>query len=915
MNVNPADAGAWQRLCTLALVATVTASPTMMTAVMDRGHEIPKLMVAVPLAMLALAAAMVALCWRGLLRSSVPTLVASIALGAFVCVAGASTATSALPTEALFGGFFRLEGLVAWISYAAIFFALLAWTRHTGLAQGFVDAMILGSVIPACYALQQSFDLDFYVIVGRDPSRANGTQGNPVQLAEYLSLMIPVSIARVLQSRSRFPNALPWAAVLGLQVAGLWVTQTRGPLFACVAGLTVLGMFWAALARRRSWFIVSAGPVIAALVVLVAINVLPPARSWAQTVPFLGRMVFDVGRDAAASTSLASRSILARLGIWEAGTETFAASAPARQLFGFGPESAYPHYYVHIPRSVIRSEDYRTVAVFDRLHADALDIGLNFGLVGWVAYFGFFCAVIFGAARGMFGAAAQVAWRPFLMLTSAAGVTGGALAYVLGFPYATVPAACLGIGAGWMLFLGIAAWGAAGRHIEQALPTGRREDWILIAGMTVSLLVFWIDAQINIPLLTSRIVSFAFAALILGVLGRVESARIGDVGSLPKEQEQGRLVDWGLACALTAACASFLPVLVGDKAAEAIPALGLRLIPLAVLSLVAFAIVFFDGYRSFKVRSWTSMFAIFWPCLMYSAVHLLFRISVDAGYGPGDVTRVAALVAVGPAFIAVLCFVLALLGPRGSGLASVRITPARVVAASGSALLGCLTFIVAWKAQVADIAATSSRWAIVREQLTGDQLIAVAVASRPHEWHYRRMEIRSQLGQALAALDPGGLRADRHDEFKRRLGLAEAAARDAVRLGPNNPWPLISLANVLQVRALKLVRDYDRVGGESAEQEADKLFGKAAQMFPVQPVIYRNWAQLKFDGGFPEEGYRLLETMESIIPDEPEAYIERILMARRFGHLDEATTTADRAARRLSPEALAAVQVVVKTQQ
>ena len=913
MNGSPVGSGAWQRLCTLALVATVTASPTMMTAVMDRGHEIPKLMVAVPLAMLALAAAIVTLCWRGLLRSSVPTLVAAIALLVFVCVAGASTATSALPTEALFGGFFRLEGLVAWISYAAIFFALLAWTRNTGLAQGFVDAMILGSVIPACYALQQSFNLDFYDIVGRDPSRANGTQGNPVQLAEYLSLMIPVSIARVLQSKSRFADVLPWAAVLGLQVAGLWVTQTRGPLFACLAGLTMLGMFWAALARRRSWFIASAGPVVAGLLVLVAINVLPPARSWAQTVPFLGRMVFDVGRDAGASTSLASRSILARLGIWEAGAETFAASAPARQLFGFGPESAYLHYYAHIPRSVIRSEDYRTVAFFDRLHADALDIGLNFGLVGWLAYLGFFCAVIFVAARGMFGAAARVVWRPFVMLTSASAVTGGALASVLGFPYATVPAACLGIGAGWMLFLGIAAWGAAGRHIEQALPTGRREDWILVAGMTVSLLVFWIDAQINIPLLTSRIVSFAFAALILGVLGHVESARIGDDGSLP--MEHGRLVDWGLACAFTAACASFLPVLGTDQAAEAIPAVELRLIPLGVLALVAFAIVFCDAYRSFKVRSWTRVFAIFWPCLMYSAVHLLFRISVDAGYGPGDVTRVAALVAFGPAFIAVLCFVLAFSGPRGSGLASVRIAPARIVAASGSVLLGCLTFFVAWKAQVADIAATSSRWAIVREQLTGDQLIAVAVASQPYEWQYRRMEIRSQLGQALAALEPGGLRADRHDEFKRRLGLAEAAARDAVRLGPDNPWPLISLANVLQVRALKLVRDHDRVGGESAEQEADKLFGKAAQMFPVQPVIYRNWAQLKFDGGFPEEGYRLLDTMESIIPDEPEAYIERILMARRFGHLEEATTTADRAARRLSPEALAAVQVVAKTQQ
>lgn len=879
---------------------------------MARGHEIPKLMFVAPLALFALAAGLISYRCSDVISGHTSTRIASYAIGIFVAIGGITTALSTSPPDAFFGSFFRLEGLLAWLAYGAIFFAVLASAKAAGVARDLVDTMIFASVVPACYAMQQSMALDFFFVAGRDPSRANGTMGNPVQLAEYLSLIVPLTIARILQIKPRLREAIPWMIALLAQLGGMWVTQTRGPVLACVAGLIMLAMLWAALTRRRSLCLAAIGVIFACAGFLAAINMAAPARSWAQSTLFVSRMVFDIGRDAGNSTNMATRSVISRVGAWQAGADTFGESSLGRQLFGYGPDSAYPYYYPHIPPSLIRSEDFRTVGLFDRLHADVFDIVLNFGIFGWVAYVAFFCVIVFGFARAMFESATPVSVQLFAVVSLAGGAASAGISGLLGFPSAIAPAACLGIGIGWMMFLGFNAWRMAVQTADRNLRSEHRGEWVLSAGLMASLLTFWLNAQISIPLLTSRIVAFAVAALLLAELRRLRDSRLRAFQQLDQVRGGG-LVECGFAFALVAACSSFLPVISTDNMGGSIPDLGLRLISIGVLAILGAWHLLLIQQGPGETTRWRQALVIFGLPLAYAALHLALRLRVDTRFGPDSASKIAWLLVLGPVFMTLVCIVRANI--QRTCISAASLEPSRMFAAFMLALLGGFVAIGTWKAQVADIAMTSTRWNIVRDRESADKLVELAIAEQPREWQYRRIAIQRHLADSLATLTPAGLPKDRYEAFRRVLQSAEAEARSAVRLEPDNPWPIILLANILQVRALRLVREHDSDGGADAEIEADRLYSMAQRMYPAQPIIYRSWAQLKFDGGRPDEGYRLLDKMELIIPEEPEPYAERIRMAQRFGDAEVQRETWERATKNLNAEQLAIVRNVAKMQQ
>ena len=897
----------------LALVALVTATPILMTAVMDRGHEIPKLMLGAPLALVALAAMIFTNHWRQVMCADGPSTLAASALLVFLGLGGLSTLFSPQPWTAFHGSFARVEGYVSWLAYGAAFFAALAWAHTYGKLQHLVDAMLLASVVPASYALQQSFGLDFYVVAGRDPSRAMGTQGNPIQLAEYLAALIPLTLARIWLVKARARQSLGWYAVLGFQAAGLWVTQSRGPLLAMLAGVALLGLLAAATSRKRGWLLGIGAAVIAGLAFLLVINVVAGVRPWAQSVPFVSRFVFDVGPDAGLSTSLASRSVTARLGVWQAGTEAFAASPIARQLFGYGPESAFFSYYPHIPPSVLRSEDFRTTVIFDKLHADSLDVGLNFGALAWAAYLLFFNALVFVAGRYFFSSALRVSVLFFLLLTGSAALVCGAAAAAFGFPQAALPAGCLGIAAGWLLFFGVSAWRSAGQAENATFAEKDRTKWILVAGLCASVLVFWIDAQVNIPLFTSRVIFFFCAALMLALASTPEAPAPASNAKGPDVSIN--LVDWGVTFALLAACASFLPVMAFDKAIAWVPNVGLRLLPVGALCLVAFTHLLLPQTGTTTSATWKRMPLVLVVPFGFGLLQILLRVDVEENFGPPEVHKLAALVALAPALIVASCILAVLWGRRFDAGQNGEMTFTRATTVAVCVALSCLAAKGAWQATLADISATSAGWSVVRDRESANQLAASAVENQPREWQYRRMALYRHLESGIAELSPAGIAPERFGEFVRRMRLAEAYGREAVRLEPANPWPLFSLANVLQVRALRLIREFDPVGGANAEREANDLFRRAQTLFPAQPMIYRNWAQLKFDAGFSAEGYELLAAMEAIIPEEPEPYADTILMARKFGHLDEERAVLERARKKLPSHAMEIVGQLAKKQQ
>lgn len=904
----------WLNLAGACVTAVVAASPILMSGIMDRGFEIAKQTLVEPLATLALGAVLLSDEWRRSLRHGGALKIAVGSLAIFLLLASVSTAMSDNPEVAIFGGYYRREGLLAWCVYGAFFFAVLGWARESGRITGFLDVLLLASMVPAGYALQQRLGLDFYALGGRDFSRPGGTLGSPPFLAAYLGLLLPVTAARYWQSRPAWPDVALWSTLAVLQILGLLATQSRGPLLAGMLGMLMLACGGAAYLRMRKLFISAVAAFLLFASSVAAINTLPAARHWAQGMPVASRLVFAMERDASFTTQLASRSAATRLAVWAAGTDTLVAAPLANKLLGYGPESAYMHYFSHMPASVMSIAGYGASATYDRMHADTLDISLNFGLVAWLAYCVFFATVLYAAASALWSLSGAAPRWLYAGITCGSGALFSVAAIEAGFASAAVPAFGLGICAGILMFMVGCAWRMLAQDKPQtpATQAGRR---ILLAGLCASLWVFWTDAQVNIPVLTTRLISFAVAALILIIANDIAA-------NADRDDEPARLRDagfrhWGLAYALIAAFASCLPIATFDAVSNmhwwrrALPILLL----LCGAAFAAWAYMRRNSYVQGDFAK-TGFDVALGAALVYSVLQIGSVVNIADAATLADVQSLAYASIAGPLIIFVMCVIFAVRAScgvePGSGAAAIP----RLAKWSAGVVVLAVALVAAhwWRAVQADVASSLANHASASRQ-SQRAMIETSVRLLPYERYYRRQLVFDLLGRAVADIRMLGSAPERIPVVMQNLAAAETAARTGALLFPGDPWMVAALANVLQVEALRMLRPLDVEGGARAAQEANQLFASAHAMFPGEPLLLRNWAELHAEQGDLPGAYRLLDQMESLIPDDPEPYFARMRIAKQAFDKLAVSDTLARARRVLEPAVFNQLSVVANEQQ
>ncbi len=906
----------WTNLTGMSLLAVACATPIMMSSVMDRGYEIAKLALAEPLSLFALASILIAHGWRWNGQASTEARIATLCLLLFLAFAGYSTAVSEQPGVALFGTYFRREGLLAWACYAAFFIAMLEWTRRQASSTllGFLDVVLLASIVPAVYAIQQRLGLDFFFVANRDLTRPNGTLGNPVFLGAYLALLLPITTVRCWQARRHVPELTLWLSLTLLQLSGLLLTQSRGPLLAGILGLALLAGMAAAYKQSRGSFAAIGGFLMVVAVVVTAINTNPAIQRVASGVPLLNRMIYNLEDSAPfTATSLASRSTASRLGIWQAATETFM-EAPARvKLLGFGPESAYANYYPHLPDAVLRVSGYSQSNTFDRFHADTLDIGLNYGILGWLLYCGFFSTILLAAVRALFAIAGNTLCWTFAALPLAGGAIAWILVTVAKLPMAIAPAFGLGMGGVWMMLLIGCAWRAARNGLPEHVRA-KPELWSLLAGLAVSLLVFWMDAQINIPTLTTRLASFGMAALILAIAATM-------AGPAPKETDSASTVpQWGIAFAAVAACASFLPAMVLDASmrAQETDRWWLSGIPIGILltfgALHARIRFTADGYRQSTFGRWVLGTAGITG--LYALVHWALVPKVGVVIDPGNTLQLAFVAYLGVVYVLLLSIVFAWIHRIQPARASLQepLRPPSFLSAISICAVAVLTAYAAWTAGKADIGSRVAGLAASRQPVVSDQILLASIKALPHEREYQRQRTFSHLGRAIEDIKTIGTAPEIFSKVELALDQAEQQARDSLEQFPGDPWIVLALANVMQIRALAIIRPFAPTEGRLAASEANELFNRAYEIFPNQPLVLRNWAQLRFNEGDHWGAYRLIDRMEEVIPNELEPYSERIIIAKQINDLTTIRETMERAASRLDPQTAARLAIVAEMQ-
>jgi putative inorganic carbon (hco3(-)) transporter len=141
------------------------------------------------------------------------------------------------------------QGLLTVLCLAVLFALSIELFKNPQKIELGNNLILLGNVPVAVYGIVQFFGLDPLAWQTTSPSRVHSTVGYSLALGTYLAMVVPFTLARLLQVETRqVPRKLiAYSLLLVLQVACLLFTLSRGALLALVVGIL---LFLALLALK-----------------------------------------------------------------------------------------------------------------------------------------------------------------------------------------------------------------------------------------------------------------------------------------------------------------------------------------------------------------------------------------------------------------------------------------------------------------------------------------------------------------------------------------------------------------------------------------------------------------------------------------------------------------------------------------
>ena len=313
----------------------------------------------------------------------------------FAAVYIVATAASVAPRTSFWGSYVRLQGLVTNLSYLTLFF-LVAYNLRTREQLNRLITVVLVTSIPiSLYGIIQHYKLDPLPWGGDVTFRVTSTMGNAIFLAAYLIMVVPLTLVRLVQAVSGASKSPPanqvrdwllvaaYGAALGLQLATIVLTKSRGPWIGLGLGLAVLGLLWLMRTGRRR---LAAG-VLAVFAVLLALTLainipnspLEPVKKANAYLERVGTIM-----DMQAGTNRVRTLIWFGDSVGK-GAAGLIMAEPRRTLLGYGPESMYVAYNPFYPPELANLEARN--ATPDRSHNDLLDYLVITGFLGLFTYF------------------------------------------------------------------------------------------------------------------------------------------------------------------------------------------------------------------------------------------------------------------------------------------------------------------------------------------------------------------------------------------------------------------------------------------------------------------------------------------------------------------------------------------------
>jgi tetratricopeptide (TPR) repeat protein len=170
-----------------------------------------------------------------------------------------STIFSVTPQFSLWGSYKRLQGTYSTFSYIVIFFLAASTIRSRAQLERVVTTVLLTSLPISLYGLIQHFKMDPLPWAGDVVSRVASNMGNPIFVAAYLIMPVPLAIMRFLERHEQWLRSMSRAKTAARMTLAKGLTVEAAPEegsglarwgYLALAGVQSLGLFgllWQAL--------------------------------------------------------------------------------------------------------------------------------------------------------------------------------------------------------------------------------------------------------------------------------------------------------------------------------------------------------------------------------------------------------------------------------------------------------------------------------------------------------------------------------------------------------------------------------------------------------------------------------------------------------------------------------------------
>ena len=507
----------------------------------------------------------------------------------FLAACFLSTSFSILPGISIWGSYTRLQGAYSMFCYGVVFFSILTTLSRKSQVDRLIDTLILASVPATLYAILQHYGMDPTSWSMDMKDRPGANMGNPIFLAAYLMMVVPLTLYKIMESlrqgvsrlrRERLEGARTACYLLAalFQVSAILFTQSRGPWLGLFGGLSffvLVGLIIVArnrgeprslsfkdclkafafsicsavtllvpaylfmLLRRRGirWlWLAFVFQILFLIAFVAALNIPSSPLKAVRDLPYVGRL----GHLSEAEAGTAK----VRAIIWR-GTIELIASSPARMIIGYGPETMKYVWDPYSPPELAHHEAKN--AAPDRSHNETYDLIVSTGLVGLAAYMFFLGSIVFAGLKWLDFVRTRA--HTFLLL---ALMSGGTAAGIIVPRLALGTYAFTGVGIPAGFTAGLFLYVAFAPLFRQAVPEAGAGinplRSLLILSLLSGIIAHFVEIQIGIAVGSTRLYFFVYTALLVMVgLGLPEEIRGGIPGPSPaaaaptvKEEATGR---------------------------------------------------------------------------------------------------------------------------------------------------------------------------------------------------------------------------------------------------------------------------------------------------------------------------------------------------------------------------------------